>query len=159
LQQLHDTVQTIVPRFFRGQVLVTLWAIFQGTTNEIAEYIRINKNLDKKWRRARGDNDLCKLRTYFAEDLEFPLFVDREIEERLDMLLVLRNVLAHANGRMDGESCDPARRVRIEQYQNQGVGISRYPEALIFSEEFIRLMCASVGDYCRDLMKRVRASY
>src|SRR5215211_7083243 len=39
-QQHYDLIEHVLPRFFRGPVLVTLWAIYESAVNEIADYIK-----------------------------------------------------------------------------------------------------------------------
>lgn len=159
LQELHDKVNNIVPRFFRGQILMTLWAVYQGTTHEIAEYIKKEKNLTRTLDEVKGNSDLAKLRKYFADELCFPLSTDKETENRLEMLVLIRNIIAHSNGRMDEKSCRPSRRKQIEQLHKYGVLISQYPESLMFTETFLRTTCTIVCNSLHELINRVRSNF
>ena len=91
---------------------------------------------------------------YFDNVLNFILFNDEKTEENLEMLLILRNAIAHGNGRKDAVNEHSWRKIQV--WEKQGKGITSSSDRLEFSSLFVNETLAIVRDSLRDLLQRVR---
>ena len=155
-QELYEVVENVLPRFLRGPFLVTLWALYESAVTEIANYLRQQQNQALKLQDIRGDF-LDRARKYFDHVLGFPLCTDTRTWERLRMLMILRNALAHANGRV--EAVSEQAREKIRNWTRMGVGVAIENGNLLFTEAFVRETYALVRESLAGLIERVRSKY
>jgi hypothetical protein len=151
----HEFGENVLPRFFRSPVLVALWAIYESATTEIAKVLQKENNHSLRLQDIKGDNTLDTIRKYFEHVLKFPLINDENTREHLEMLLILRNAIAHGNGRKDAVNERYWR--KIKGWQKDGKGVSTDQDYLTFSADFIEDMLTVVGDSLFDLIERVKA--
>ena len=155
-QELYEITESVLPRFLRGPFLVTLWALYESAVTEIASYLRQQQNKALKLQDIRG-GFLDRARKYFDHILAFPLCTDDRTWERLRMLMILRNALAHANGRT--EAVSEQSRKKIRNWTRMGVGVAVENGNLSFTEAFVRETYALVHESLTSLIERVRSTY
>lgn len=156
-QEHYHLIEDVLPRFFYSPVLVTLWAIYESAVTEIADYIKKQRKLALGVRDITGKNTFDRLQKYFDHYLGFPLVTTDQARERLQMLLALRNALAHANGRKDAVGREQWH--KIEQWRKAHAGIITTHDNLMFAAEFVDETLALVGHSLRDLIERTRQTY
>src|SRR6266487_6194417 len=85
----------LFPRLFRGAGLVTLWAVFESSVTDWADYAKskLNQEFALDEVRVKGGDFLANAENYFERVLKIPLFVDREVRKDILVLKYLRNVL------------------------------------------------------------------
>jgi len=155
-RELDEIAESVLPRFLRGPFLVTLWALYESAITEIAGYLK------QQQKKALGlqdirDGFLDRARKYFDHILAFPLCADDRTWERLQMLMILRNALAHANGRI--EAVKEKSRSKIEEYTKMRVGVAVENGNLSFTEAFVRETYALVHESLINLIERVRSAH
>jgi hypothetical protein len=155
-QQYYDLIERMLPRFFRSPVLVTLWAIYESAIKEIASYIKEKQKCSLDIQDIRGDT-LGRTKKYYDHVLKFPLITSDQTWEYLEMLLVLRNALAHGNGRKDAIKNDTWK--KIEKWQKAKTGVVVEDDYLIFTASFVQEAFTIVSDALRDLIQRTRAHF
>ena len=153
--QHHDLIKRVVPRFFRGPVLVTLWAIYESGVQEVASHIQNKQSWALASRDIRGDNKLAQFKKYYEYILKFPLITSDPARERIEMLQVLRNALAHGNGRKDAVKDWE----KIEKWSQTNKGIIADHDYLMFTGAFVQETFTIVSDSLRDLIQRTKSAY
>jgi hypothetical protein len=103
-QRLDDLIEDTLPRFFRGPFICSLWAVTESTITDVAIYIQKKQKQKIGMKDIRDDNILNRAYKYFDHILNFPLFKDSNVKNRLEMIRVLRNAMAHGNGRLNAIS-------------------------------------------------------
>jgi hypothetical protein len=98
LSSIDSFIDDDMPRFFRYPTLISLWAVYEAAATDISKEIRKNVGQSLTIEDLRGDK-LEKIKKYFEQVLKFPLVSDAQSVRYLRMLLILRNALAHGNGR------------------------------------------------------------
>jgi hypothetical protein len=151
----HRFAEDVLPRFFRSPILVALWAIYESGTTDIAEYLRQRGNHALKLQDISGRNELDRKRKYFEHILKFQLITDERAQEYIEMLLLLRNSIAHGNGHKDFVKENNWN--KINSWERHIKGVSTEYGYLTFSESFIGEMLNIVGDSLNDLIQRVKA--
>ena len=154
-QNLYERIEHQLPRFFRNSFLVSLWAVYESAIIEIANYLRDQKGRTLGISDIRG-NFLDQAKKYFDHVLEFPLCADNQVWERLKMLNVLRNAIAHSNGRMT--AIQKESRKKIEGWERSNTGILSYYGDIMVSEDFLRETYLTVNKALNDLLQRVRST-
>ena len=157
LQQVEILVYEVLPRFYRGPFLISLWAVFESGVIEVAEYIRKTRSRTLKLRDIRGRDKKEEWDKYFTHVLNYPLGVEGPTWQQLDELRQVRNVLAHANGRLD--LSDENTRQQIERWCAEGRGLSSHYGLLLFSEEYTRQAQVLVTEVLSSLTDRVRTNF
>lgn len=155
LHQLQDIVDHVLPRLFLSPFLVALWSAYESAIINIASYLQKRDNISLNLQNIQGNNFLKRAKKYFDDVLRFPLYVDNDIWKHLQMLVVLRNSIAHGNGRIDSIKSDKNKE-KINEWLKQDIGISVFNGNLIFSENFLQESYAIVNNSLKDLLKRIR---
>src|SRR5258708_21902753 len=153
--QHHDLIKRVVPRFFRGPVLVTLWAIYESGVQEVASHIQNKQSWALASRDIRGDNKLAQFNKYYEHILKFPLITSDPARERIEMLQVLRNALAHGNGRKDAVKDWE----KIEKWSQTNKGIIADHDYLMLTGAFVQETFTIVNGSLRDLIQRTKSAY
>jgi len=140
-----------LPRLIRYPILVSLWAVYESATFNIA------KELQKKRGQSLGLNDirggvLDKAKKYFEHVLTFPLTSDQNELKWVHMLAVIRNAIAHGNGRREAVKPDTWR--SIESWNQSGIDTDL--QYLAFSGEFIARMVEVVTKSLSRLIERAK---
>lgn len=156
-QEFNDRVYELLPRFFRSPFLVTLWAISESAIIEVADYIQKQKNLPLSMRDIRGNNFLDQANKYFKYILEFELF-NEVVYDRLEMLRILRNAIAHCNGRLEAIK-NKEDLNKLKKWNKEEIGITLLINSIIFSESFLRETYEIVSTAINDLLDRAKASF
>jgi hypothetical protein len=146
-----------LPRLIRGPFLVTVWAVFESSVNDVAAYIQQKQSKALSLRDLRGDNTLDRARKYFEHVLEFPLVLDSSAWEKLTTIATLRNILAHANGRL--ASAKLGTEPRIHKLVTANPDIAIVDNNLVLSAQFLQDAYETVNQSLRDLTQRVRSSF
>lgn len=157
LKELYDLTEEVLPRFFRGSILVTLWAIFESAITDIAKEIRDQQNQPLTINDIRGDF-LERAKKYFNHVIDFPLGTNDKQWKRIRMLKVFRNAIAHGNGRIENVKNNLEVR-KIKNWERDGIGLSITMGGLLFSEQFVRETLSAVDQTLDDLIKRVFEKY
>lgn len=147
--QLHDyKVEITLPRILRNPFLVSLFAVYESTVTEIADFIREEKGLKLRLGDIRRSGFLDQAQLYYKHILQFELSTDNERWKRLKILSVLRNAIAHTNGRWDAiKEKDRCRLMRQE-------GVKEDLGFVVVSECFLRETVRVVKDDLQDLLAR-----
>ncbi len=149
----HEFVEVILPRLFRGPFMVSLWAVYESTVTEIASHIKRNRGLALGLEDIKGYDFLSRAKKYYEHILNFTLCSD-QTWERLRMLSVLRNSVAHGNGRF--EMLRSNYQEKIKNWARQGDGISIRSEYLVVSGPFLRDTLSVVKNSLEDLIERYK---
>ncbi len=156
-QKLNDVIYELLPRFFRSPFLVTLYAVAESAINEVADYLKKQKNKSLCINDIKGSGFIDQAKKYFSNVLEFKLFSDSSIIDRLDMLRILRNAVAHSNGRL--ERIKENDRIKIKKWKEDNIGISLLNNSIIFSDVFLRETYKIIYTGINDLLDRAKAAY
>ena len=74
------------------------------------------------------------------------------------MFYILRNAIAHANGRLDNIKSEKDIK-KIKKWSNDNIGIDNVNGNLIFSSEFVRKTYSVVSKVIKDLTNQVTTQY
>ena len=154
LQSIDSFINDDMPRFFRYPTLISLWAVYEAAATEISNEIRKNVGHSLTIEDLRGDK-LEKIKKYFEQVLKFPLVSDAQSLRYLRMLLILRNALAHGNGRED--AIKQSKWEMIQKWNESGIGTEH--GFLTFDAEFVQRMVMVVSASLTDLIERVKNTY
>jgi hypothetical protein len=156
-RELEYLNEEVLPRFFRGAILVTLWAIFESALTDIATEIRDQQSQTLTLRDIRGDF-LERVKKYFNHVLNFPLKTNDKNWISIRMLKVLRNALARGNGQIENINDIEKRKIKNWERNEIGLSISSFGY-LLFSEQFVRRIFSAVQEILNDLTNRVFEQY
>jgi hypothetical protein len=155
-QWIYQFTEEVLPRFFRSSILIGLWAIFDSAVLRIARYLQRERGDALSIQDLRGKNDFDKYQKYYEHVLGFPLIGVEEMREDLDLLLLVRNALAHSNGLV--EMIKPENLQKIRSWERVHGIVSTEREYLSVSTEFVQRMSRAVSVVLSDLMRRVKES-
>jgi hypothetical protein len=155
LQELYELTVNLLPRFFRSPILVSLWAIYESAASQIANDLQQRGSYALRLRDIKGDNSFDSLQKYYAHVLHFELFREKSTADILEMLLVLRNAIAHGNGRKDAVNENYWRKIQV--WQKSGKGILADDDYLTYTPQFIEEMLNVVNESLSDLIIRAKA--
>lgn len=156
-QQLYELIEEVLPRYFWGPLLVTLWAIFELGLVEIAREVKDQQNQTIKLNDLRG-NVLERSDKYFNHILRLNLNTEDESWAHLQMFCVLRNALTHANGRIDNLKGEKERD-KINKWSKDNIGISQTNGVLVFTPEFVKKTYSIVFEVIKNLTDQVTTKY
>ena len=156
-QELDERQNFVIPRFFRGPFVVSLWASYESAVKEVAEYYQTKRGASLGWRDIRASNVLMQLDKYFHSVLGVPVDDHAERFALLEDLRAIRNAIAHANGKRRAMSDDQWRTV-ARVLKRRGVPPDEYRGVIILSESFVRDAYEAVNASLRALVGRARAA-
>lgn len=156
-QEIYDFTENILPRFFRSTILVTIWSIFEAAIIDVSKDLQSAKGKMLGIDDLRDKNFLECAKKYFKHILDFPLNGGKEWE-CLKMLQVLRNVIAHCNGRIDSCTKEKYRHL-IEEWEKKNIGLSTEMGYLMFSKDFVEEIFKSINSFLTSLIADVKKAY
>lgn len=156
-QETYELVEDVLPRYFRNPIIVTLWAIFESAIIEIAKEVKDQRNLPIVIKDINGDF-LERTNKYFNHIIEIPLDTCGNSWQQLRKLYLLRNAIAHCNGRLENinSACD---RKKIVQWESENIGISTMNGNVLCSPDFIRVSHKIVLEFLTNITEIVRSKY
>jgi hypothetical protein len=156
-QAMNDRVYELLPRYFRSPFLVTLWSIVETSITEVAKYLQIKKNKKLSLKDIKGKNFIDQSDKYYRHILEFTLFQNTNILNQLDMLRILRNTIAHCNGRIDAIKENDL--IKIKTFRQSYQGIDIYSNSIIFSDNFLKETYDVIKSGIFDLLDRAKTEF
>jgi len=152
-QEYWHKVEDIYPKLFRGSFIVDLWAFYESSLTQVANFLREHKNISLKLSDIRGDF-IERVKKYFKYVLKFELHPVSN-NEILKNLYALRNGFAHANGKL--ENMNTGMRNSIKAIINQNIGIKENANNEISIErEFLVSSFDEIRILVTDLIERTR---
>ena len=148
----HRFAEDVLPRFFRSPILVALWAIYESGTNEIACYLQQQGGQRLGLRDIKGNSEFDRIDKYFERVLGLPLITDTPAREHIELLLLLRNAIAHGNGREGAVNQNSWN--KIKSWERRISGLSTDYGYVMFSEAFVGELLTIVGNSLCDLIER-----
>ena len=152
-QEFDHKVEFLLPRFFWGSFIISLYAVYETSVFEIARL------LQKAQKHEIGINDLRnefleRAKKYYKNILKFELCSDAETWQRINTLATLRHTLAHANGRID--MMNKKTRTRIKALEKQTIGISTHYNYLVIDSKFAKDTLGKISISLRSLVERYK---
>lgn len=147
---MHSTT-VIIPRLIRHSFLVSLYAVYESSVKEIAEFIRVRQSQPIKLDDLKGKfpGNAWK---YYKHVLNIKLARDDVRWQRVRDLARLRNAIVHANGRL-GMVRDNDRRI-IENMC--GIEVDG-PDLMIVGSDLLDEIFVAVEGDLQDLVSRCKA--
>jgi hypothetical protein len=156
MQELYDLIKGIIPRFYRGPFLVALWGIFESGIDEISRYIAEEKKCALRLRDIAGRDLKEKLSKYFNHVLKYDLGIESKTWNKLEEIKILRNVIAHSNGRI---SLSGDLKSKVERWARDKRGIDIYYDFLILSDKYIQFASSTIIDILTGLISRTKKDF
>jgi len=150
---LDYIVEFLLPRSFRGPFLVSLYTVYESAVIEIAALIQKQKGIVISINDLRGDF-LDRAKKYFKDVIDYQLYTNKLTWDRITILSVLRNAIAHANGRI--EMLNKGTKQKITNWEKQKVGISSMSGFVVLEEGFLRDTLGLVSESLNDLVERYK---
>lgn len=149
-------VDSLIPRFFRNPLLVSLYALYETATTEIAKCMQ--KRLGQKismddLNRRNGFLERAKL--YYKHILHFQLYTESADWEQIQMFSEIRHAIAHTNGRFD--MLKEKSRDRIWGYAARGVGVEINTGYVVVDRWFVEKTFSKVQSSLTDLVDRYKS--
>ena len=151
--EYYRTMEFILPRFFWGAFIVSLYAVYETAVTEIARLIQKKMAATISMDDLRGDF-LGRAKKYFKNILNFELCNKDIAWQRITMLAELRNAMAHANGRMD--MLRLGTQERIMKWTEMNIGILSWGNYFLVNAAFSKETFALVRSSLEDLVERYK---
>ena len=156
-QALYELIEEVLPRYFRNPIVVTLWAIFESAMVEIAKEIKNQQNLPIMLDDIRGDF-LKRTNKYFNHIVKFPLDVHGSSWQHFRKFYLLRNAIAHGNGRLENIKNKDHRKTILE-WEKENTEISTTDGNIVCSPNFVKKTYSVVFDFLSNITERVKEDY
>jgi hypothetical protein len=153
MQDYHHRVDFVLPRLFRGPFLAPLYAVYESGVTEIARLIQEKQKQPISLDDLKGDF-LERAIKYYKHLLNFPLCADDKAWQRIKVLAVLRNAMAHANGRIEMLNYKAMENVR--SYERRGIGVSIHSGYVVFDRRFLEETFALTRTALDDIVERYK---
>ena len=155
--ELYELIEDVLPRYFRNPIVVTLWAIFESAIIEIAKEIKDQINTAIKLDDIKG-NFLKRTNKYFNHIIKFPIDVEGNSWEQLCNFYILRNAIAHGNGRLDNIK-NPNDRKAILKWEEETSDIHTLGGNIVCSPEFIKQTYSVVFKFLQEITDELKSKY
>ncbi|MBU4209361.1 MAG: hypothetical protein KKD12_06795 [Proteobacteria bacterium] len=152
-QEYDQKVKFLLPRFFWGPFIVSLYAVFETSVIEIARLIQKSQKQGIAINDLRGDF-LERAKKYYKNVLKFELCSDINTWQRIIILSEVRHAIAHANGRLD--MLNENIKKRIKALEKQKLGISSYYNYILLDSYFSKETFSKVRSLLGSLVERYK---
>ena len=152
-QECDHKVEFLLPRFFWGPFIVSLYAVLETSVIEIARLIQQTQKQGIAINDLRGDF-LERAKKYYKNVLKFELCSDDNAWQRIKILAEVRHAIAHANGRLDMLKENTKRKIKALEKQN--LGISSYYNYLLVDSYFAKETFSKVRFLLESLVERYK---
>jgi len=156
-QALYELIEDVLPRYFRNPIVVTLWAIFESAIIEIAKEIKDQQSLPITLDDITGDFPE-RTNKYFNHVIKFPIDVRGSSWQHLRKLYLLRNAIAHGNGRLDN--------IKNQEKLKTKLGLDRENSEVTVKDgnivcypNFLRNTFSVVLDFLSNITEKVKEEY
>jgi len=100
-RELSRTIDQILPKVFRGGLLLSVWSVFEACVKDMAEHTRRERNLPFGLQELRAGDFLGQMERFFEAVLGIKAFPDKKVRKQIEELKGLRNALAHHDGNVE----------------------------------------------------------
>jgi len=145
------TAYGVVPRYYRGPFIITLWSMLESGVEEVARHVAARKAIDLQLSDIRGRTNRERWEKYFTKVLHWDLTFDQAMWQQFEELYELRNAFAHANGRVD--RLTEGAKDKIQRWAQEKRGIDIKLDMIFPSEEYVR---GAVNLVQAELLKLIR---
>ena len=152
-QQYEYLTEDLLPRFFRGTFLVSLYAVYESAITEVARMIGSRKAHAISIDDLRG-NFLDRASKFYKDILQFELWQDQKEQQRIRMLSDLRNTFAHANGRF--EMLNDSSKKRVKHLTKTEDGIKVFSGYVVCDAKITSDIFLTVQNSLSDLVARYK---
>lgn len=153
-QTYDHRVEFLLPRFFRGPFLVSLYAVYEAAVTEIARLIQKGLGQAISIDDLRGEGFLGRAKKYYKHILYFDLCTDNSAWQQIMMLSEIRNAIAHTNGRL--EMLRGRAKERILDWERKKIGIESQWGYIVVDEVFLQRTFVLVQKSLKDLVERYK---
>ncbi|MEN6474633.1 MAG: hypothetical protein ABFD81_11515 [Syntrophaceae bacterium] len=153
-QNYSHRVEFLLPRFFRGPFLVSLYAVYEASVTEIARLLQKSLGRAISIGDLRGDDFLDRAKKYYWHILNFDLCTDDSAWQQVKILAEVRNAIAHTNGRIDMLR-EPAKKI-ILNWEKKRIGIDTQLGYMVFDRAFVEKTFSKVRSCLEDLTQRYK---
>ena len=99
LDEMHERTEKVFPRFVHIPCIVSIWACYESGVTEVADFLADGGSKKLRIRDVRRGNFVKNAESYYSTVLNVSLDNSEDRLARLADLLVIRNAIAHRNGR------------------------------------------------------------
>lgn len=156
-QELYELIDVTLPKYFWGQAIVTLWAIFESAIAEIATEVKTQKELELGLTDLQGDV-IHRTNKYFNHILKLPIDTRSKSWQHLRMMYVLRNAIAHANGRLENVKSQKDVK-KILKWIGSDLGIDEIHGSIILTPDFVKRTHAIIFELLNGLISEVKQQF
>jgi hypothetical protein len=153
-QDYDHRVEFLLPRFFRGPFLVSLYAVYEASVTEIARLLQKGQGRGVSIDDLRGDDFLDRAKKYYKHILNFQLCADISAWQQIKMLSEVRNAIAHTNGRID--MLREGAKKRILDWEKKRIGIDTNWGYIVVDRAFVERTYSKVQLSLEDLVQRYK---
>lgn len=153
-QNYDHRVEFLLPRFFRGPFLVSLYAVYEASVIEIARLLQKAQGKAISIDDLRGADFLDRAKKYYKHILDFKLCTDNSAWEQIKMLSEVRNAIAHTNGRI--EMLRRRSREKIQDWEKKRIGIDSNFGYIVVDRTFVERTFSKVQLSLEDLVQRYK---
>lgn len=152
-KECDDKIEFLLPRFFWGPFIISLYAVLETSVIEIANLLQHSQKQGLGINDLKG-NFLERAKKYYKNVLEFELCGDNNTWQRITMLVEVRHAIAHSNGRIDMLNDKSNRKIKALEKQN--LGISSHYNYILINSNFAKETFAKVRLLLEDLVARYK---
>jgi len=134
-QNYDHKIDFLLPRFFRGPFLVSLYAVYESAVTEIARLIQKKQGQAISISDIKGEF-LNRAKKYYKHILRFEFCDDNTAWQYLTMLSILRNAFAHTNGRI--EMLKDSAKQRIIDWEKKRIGLQTNEGYIIIDANLLK---------------------
>lgn len=151
--ECNNKVDFLLPRFFWGAFIVSLYAVFETSIIEIARLLQKAQNQEISITDLKGDF-FERANKYYKHVLHFELCSDAKTWQRIKHLASVRHAIAHANGRID--MLNEKNSKTIKELERQNIGISSSKDYLLLDSTFVKETFLKVKSMLENLIDRYK---
>jgi len=158
-QKYYYFIDEFLPRFFRNPIILILWALIETVLIELTNEIRTKEKIKLKLSDIRGDNFIDRVIKYSHHILKYDLFNDGKFKQSIDELRILRNAIAHSNGRIEFIKNIKDKRKINKLCNSKSLGIENVQGNIVISKQYLYDSNIIIQDFLKSKISELLEKY
>lgn len=157
VEHTKSVIENLIPLNFYGAFVLALFAALEQSLSEIAKYVKDKEGSPLSLADLREQGTIKRLMLYLRTLLRQPISTSQDVLDDLRVLQLVRNVFAHTNGTLTGQSKD-----RVEELQRLAAtraDLQVDGQSLVIYAQFLSRSLAVVDTYLNALLTQVDTFY
>lgn len=150
LSERYNANDKVVKKFFNYSVVIQIYALIEERLNSICDFLYKRNKQSLTYKDLNGNGSQRAL-SYLGK--VFSIHLEKDEEDFIKKINIIRNVLAHVNGNLSEEPKEMSNKIKQVITKSPGLSIDEY-KTLQISDEYISYLFENMRKTFKDIYSK-----